>query len=112
MTIALFKRPQYKKEAIAFSKQIRFFHDTLGLLGFTAMYNFLDTAFQDKEIANELREVLENVAGGLKISMGRKRSENTVLDRAAMVNVAALCEKVFDWLVGTKGDCSGYGDSG
>jgi hypothetical protein len=104
--MALFSRPQYIKTAISFSKRIRFSRNTLGLLGFTAMYNFLAAAFQDKEVANEIRDVLEDVAGALKIWMGRKQSENSELDKEAMVNVATLCVTVFNWLVGVSGDCS------
>jgi hypothetical protein len=106
MAIALLKHPQYKKAAIAFSEQIRFSHDTLGLLGFTAMYSFLAVAFQDKDVANEIRDVLENVAGALKIWMGRKQSENSGLEKEAMANVATLCVDVFNWLVGISGECS------
>jgi len=104
MSIALFKRPKYIKAAIAFPQQIRFSHDALGLLGFTAMYNFLAVAFQDKDVANEIGDVLENVARALKMWMGRKQNENSELE--AMVNVATLCVNVFNWLVGMSGDCS------
>jgi Domain of unknown function (DUF2014)/Helix-loop-helix DNA-binding domain len=106
MSIALLKRPKYSKVAIVFSQQIRFSHDTLGLLGFTAMYKFLAAVFQDKDVANEIRDVLENVAGALKMWMGRKQGENSELDKEAMVNVATLCVNVFNWLVGMSGDCS------
>jgi len=34
-----------------------------GLFGFTAMYNFLDAAFRDKDVANDIRDVLENLQG-------------------------------------------------
>ena len=106
MAIALLKRPEYEKAAIAISEQIRFSHNTLGLLGFTAMYNFLDMAFQDKDVANKIRNVLENVAGTLKIWIGRKQSEHSELEKEAMINVATLCVNVFNWLVGMSGDCS------
>jgi len=106
MAIALLKRPQYKKAAITFSEQIRSSPDTIGLLGFTAMYHFLATVFHDKEVANETRDVLENVARTLKIWIGRKESENSGLEKEAMSNVATFCVNVFNWSVGMSSDCS------
>jgi hypothetical protein len=104
MAIALLKRPQSSKEAIAFCGQFRFSHNTLGLFGFTAMYNFLDAAFRDKDVANDIRDVLENFAGTLKIWIGQKHIDNSGLEKEAMVNVASLCLEVFNWLIGMKGE--------
>jgi len=68
------------------------------------MYNFLDAAFRDKDVANDIRDVLEDFAGTLKIWIGQKHSDNSGLEKEAMVNVASLCLEVFNWLIGMKGD--------
>jgi hypothetical protein len=104
MAIALLKRPQYGKAGIAFSEQIRSSNNTFDLLGFTAMYNFLAAAFEDIEVANEAKDVLENIAGTLKVWIGRQQSENRALEKKAMVNVSKLCVNVFHWLVGKGGE--------
>jgi len=104
MAIALLKRPQCHKAGIALSEKLRKSRHNLGLLGITATYTFLDVAFQDKEAANEIRLVLENVAGALKVWTSEKQSKNTGLGQRAKINIATLCVDVFAWLVGMNGE--------
>ncbi|OBT64321.1 hypothetical protein VE03_06808 [Pseudogymnoascus sp. 23342-1-I1] len=81
MAVALPKRAQYKKEAIALIRNIHIYDHDFGLLGFTAAYNWLDTAFRDNALANETRGALENVAGGLKLWMSGSQGRNSGLGK-------------------------------
>ncbi|KFY87372.1 hypothetical protein V498_07202 [Pseudogymnoascus sp. VKM F-4517 (FW-2822)] len=103
MAVALPKRAQYKKEAIVLIGNIHTYDHDFGLLGFTAAYNWLDTAFRDNALANETRGALENVAGGLKLWMSGSQGKNSGLGKNVKCEIAMLCVEVLSWLVGMRG---------
>lgn len=109
MAVATLQRPQYRSEAIALIEKIGLPHQGLGLLGFTAAYNLLATAFEDKSLAGETRRALENVASTLKLWVGGENGTSSGLDRHSRGEVAMLCIKVLRWLVGMSVDDQGYG---
>ena len=104
MAVALLKRAQYKVEAIALIKKIQIYDNDFGLLGFTAAYNWLETAFRDNTLANETRGALENVSGSLKLWMSGKQGRNSGLGKNVKCEVAMLCVEVLSWLVGMRGN--------
>ncbi|OBT95182.1 hypothetical protein VE01_07614 [Pseudogymnoascus verrucosus] len=102
MAVALLKRAQYKKEAIALIRNIHIYDNDFGLLGFTAAYNWLDTAFRDNALENETRGALENVAGALKLWMSGTQGRNSGLGKNVKCEIAMLCVDVLSWLVGMR----------
>lgn len=102
MAVALLKRAQYKKESIALVRNIHLYDNDFGLLGFTAAYNWLDTAFRDNALANETRGELENVAGALKLWMSGTQGRNSGLGKNVKCEIAMLSVEVLSWLVGMR----------
>jgi hypothetical protein len=102
MAVALLTRAQYNEEAIALIRRIQIYDDDFGLLGFTAAFNWLDTVFRDKTLANETRGELENVSGALKLWMSGKQGRNIGLGKNVKCEIAALCVEVLSWLVGMR----------
>lgn len=102
MAVTLLERAQYKKEAIALIRNIHIHDNDFGLLGFTAAYNWLDTAFRDDALANETRGALENVAGALKLWMSGAQGQNSGLGKNVKCEIAMLCVEVLSWLVGMR----------
>jgi len=98
MVIALLKRPGHRKEALNLAGKLRFSSQNFNLLRFTAVYLFLDTAFEDREVADKIRPVVENGAKALKlwINEGGKNK----LGKNEKVRVETLCLGVFNWLLG------------
>ena len=82
----------------------------LGLLGPVALYRFLDAAFRDKVVAERNRELLERVAGLLRLWTGQEKAEVAGIGPEAKRKVVQLCVRVFEWLVGKDG--LGDGDEG
>lgn len=99
MAIALLDHPQNSKAVVDFARQTKFPSNSLNILELSAVYNFLDAMFQNKEVAYEAKDVLEKVAVILKTWIRGEQGKNSVLGKEAKVNISRLCLTVFRWLV-------------
>ena len=112
MAVAFLNRASCHQEAVALMKLIRLSPNDFGLLGFTAAYQLLDTAFRNKALADETRELLENVSGALKLWTAGKRGRNSGLGKKLKCEIVMLSVDVLSWLVGVRDgplDDPGYG---
>jgi hypothetical protein len=103
MAVALLGRRQWRQESVALIGTIRFCAADFGLLGSTAAYTLLDTVFQDRALASENREVLEEAAGALKLWASGKLGKNGGVSKKVKYEIAMLSVDVLSWLVGLRG---------
>ena len=110
IAIACIGGPDSKKANDALSKHLETSTAEPRLLGFVALYRFVETVFRDRRIASKNSEILRQATEVLRVWTCQDVAEKAGVGPHAAGNVTEVCVEVFEWLLEEymKGGDEGY----